>query len=57
MAFDINVIKKVYQQMPGRIEKARQLVGRPLTLSEKILLGLNGFLVSQGLGMTNQENE
>ena len=37
MAFDINVIKKVYQQMPGRIEKARQLVGRPLTLSEKIL--------------------
>jgi aconitate hydratase len=37
MAFDINVIKEVYQQMPGRIEKARQLVGRPLTLSEKIL--------------------
>ena len=37
MAFDINVIKEVYSQMPGRIEKARQLVGRPLTLSEKIL--------------------
>jgi aconitate hydratase len=37
MAFDINVIIEVYQQMPGRIEKARQLVGRPLTLSEKIL--------------------
>lgn len=37
MAFDINVIKEVYRQMPGRIEKARQLVGRPLTLSEKIL--------------------
>jgi aconitate hydratase len=39
MAFDINVIKEVYRQMPGRIEKARQLVGRPLTLSEKILYG------------------
>lgn len=37
MAFDINVIKEVYGQMPGRIGKARQLVGRPLTLSEKIL--------------------
>ena len=37
MSFDINVIKEVYRQMPGRIVKARQLVGRPLTLSEKIL--------------------
>jgi aconitate hydratase len=37
MAFDINVIKEVYRQMPGRIAKARQLVGRSLTLSEKIL--------------------
>ena len=37
MAFDINIIKEVYRQMPERIEKARQLVGRPLTLSEKIL--------------------
>ena len=37
MAFDINIIKEVYRQMPGRIKKARQLVGRPLTLSEKIL--------------------
>ena len=32
MAFDINIIKEVYRQMPGRIKKARQLVGRPLTL-------------------------
>ena len=37
MAFDINIIKEVYRHMPARIEKARQLVGRPLTLSEKIL--------------------
>lgn len=37
MAFDIEMIKKVYEQMPARIDKAREIVGRPLTLSEKIL--------------------
>ncbi len=37
MAFDIDMIKKVYAQMPQRVDKARELVGRPLTLSEKIL--------------------
>src|SRR5690554_2639223 len=37
MAFDIDMIKKVYSQIPGRVDKARELVGRPLTLSEKIL--------------------
>ncbi len=37
MAFDIEMIKKMYEKMPDRVEKARQLVGRPLTLSEKIL--------------------
>lgn len=37
MAFDIDMIKKVYSQMPERITKAREIVGRPLTLSEKIL--------------------
>jgi len=37
MAFDIDMIKKVYQAMPGRVDKARELVGRPLTLAEKIL--------------------
>ncbi len=37
MAFDIDMIKKVYQNMPGRVDKARELVGRPLTLAEKIL--------------------
>jgi aconitate hydratase len=37
MAFDIEMIKKVYEQMPARIEKARELTGKPLTLSEKIL--------------------
>jgi aconitate hydratase len=37
MAFDIDMIKKVYSQMPERVEKAREVVGKPLTLSEKIL--------------------
>ncbi len=37
MAFDIDMIKDVYAQMGDRIEKARQAVGRPLTLAEKIL--------------------
>ncbi len=37
MAFDIEMIKKVYAIMPARIEKARKALGRPLTLAEKIL--------------------
>ena len=37
MAFDIEMIKKVYDNMAERVDKARELVGRPLTLSEKIL--------------------
>jgi len=37
MAFDMNMIRKVYQQFPERIAAARQVVGRPLTLTEKIL--------------------
>ena len=37
MAFDIEMIKKVYSQMAERVDKAREVVGKPLTLSEKIL--------------------
>jgi aconitate hydratase len=37
MAFDIEMIKKVYAAMPARIENARKQLGRPLTLAEKIL--------------------
>ncbi|MCU0419423.1 MAG: aconitate hydratase [Cyclobacteriaceae bacterium] len=37
MVFDLDMIKKVYAAMPGRIAKARKAVGKPLTLSEKIL--------------------
>ena len=37
MAFDVDMIKKVYERMAERVDSARSLVGRPLTLSEKIL--------------------
>jgi aconitate hydratase len=37
MAFDIEMIQKVYANMTSRVDKARELVGRPLTLTEKIL--------------------
>ncbi|MBN8697439.1 MAG: aconitate hydratase [Bacteroidetes bacterium] len=37
MAFDIEMIKEVYKNLPARVEAARKLVGRPLTLTEKIL--------------------
>jgi len=37
MAFDIEMIRKVYTEMPGKIEAARKALGRPLTLAEKIL--------------------
>lgn len=37
MAFDIEMIKAVYAKFPQRIETARKIVGKPLTLTEKIL--------------------
>ena len=37
MVFDIEMIKKVYQKIAEKVEQARALNGRPLTLSEKIL--------------------
>jgi len=37
MAFDIEMIKAIYAKFPTRIEAARKAVGRPLTLTEKIL--------------------
>jgi aconitate hydratase len=37
MAFDIDMIKKVYSQYDERVNAARQVVNKPLTLSEKIL--------------------
>ena len=37
MAFDINMIKEVYSRYPSRVAKAREILNKPLTLSEKIL--------------------
>jgi aconitate hydratase len=37
MAFDIEMIKEVYGRMKERVDTAREVVGRPLTYSEKIL--------------------
>ncbi|WP_124642619.1 aconitate hydratase [Amniculibacterium aquaticum] len=37
MVFDLDMIKKVYERYPERIAAARQIVGKPLTLAEKIL--------------------
>lgn len=37
MAFDIEMIKAVYSKFPSRVEAARKAVGKPLTLTEKIL--------------------
>jgi aconitate hydratase len=37
MVFDLDLIKKVYASLSGRIDAARKIVGKPLTLTEKIL--------------------
>ena len=37
MAFDLDMIKAVYAKFPSRVAAARKLVGKPLTLTEKIL--------------------
>jgi len=37
MAFDIEMIKTCYTRMEKRVNAAREIVGKPLTLSEKIL--------------------
>src|SRR6202171_478200 len=37
MVFDLDLIKKLYGGMPSKVDAARKLVGKPLTLAEKIL--------------------
>jgi aconitate hydratase len=45
MVFDLDLIKKVYSAMPVRIDIARKLLGKPLTMTEKILYShLHGAL-------------
>jgi aconitate hydratase len=45
MVFDLDLIKKIYSELPGKITAARKLLGKPLTLTEKILYShLHGAL-------------
>jgi aconitate hydratase len=37
MAFDFDLIKRHYEQLPAKVAATRTLLGRPLTLTEKIL--------------------
>ena len=37
MVFDLALIRKIYAEMPAKVAAARQLLGKPLTLTEKIL--------------------
>ncbi len=37
MVFDLDMIKQFYGSLPAKVEAARKLMGRPLTLTEKIL--------------------
>ena len=37
MVFDLDLIRKIYAELPGKVEAARKLTGKPLTLAEKIL--------------------
>ncbi len=37
MAFDIEMIKRVYAHFPERVDEAKKLLGKPMTLAEKIL--------------------
>lgn len=37
MLFDLDLIKKVYTELPGKVAAARNLLNRPLTMAEKIL--------------------
>jgi len=39
MTFDIEMIQKAYQALPGKIEAARKILQKPMTLTEKILYG------------------
>jgi aconitate hydratase len=37
MVFDSDILERIYARTPGRVKVARRIVGRPLTLTEKIL--------------------
>jgi aconitate hydratase len=35
--FDLKLIKKIYSELPHKVEKAQKILGRPMTYTEKIL--------------------
>src|SRR5436305_2686775 len=37
MLFDLDLIKKVYSELPTKVQTAKKLLNRPMTLAEKIL--------------------
>ncbi|MBA3829749.1 MAG: aconitate hydratase [Taibaiella sp.] len=37
MAFNLDLIQKVYEHLPTKVNAAREILGRPLTMTEKIL--------------------
>tara|TARA_B100002051_G_scaffold276159_1_gene322823 strand:- start:18980 stop:21238 length:2259 start_codon:yes stop_codon:yes gene_type:complete len=48
MTFDLNIIKKYYDNLPNKIDSIRKILNKPLTLSEKILYShLNENLMSE----------
>ncbi len=48
MAFDIEIIRKVYEELPQKIAAARKTAVRPMTLTEKILYShLTGAMPSK----------
>ena len=49
MPFDVEMIKKLYAIFPTRVEAARKLLGRPLTLTEKIICPSLGGRCNPGL--------
>jgi len=54
MAFDIEMIKSLYEKFPGRVKAARALLNRPMTLTEKILYAhLDGQLPDQSFERGN----
>ena len=37
MTFDLNIIKKYYQDLQSKLGEVRNFIDKPLTLTEKIL--------------------
>ena len=43
--FDLDLIKKTYQNLDSKVTAARKVVGNPLTLSEKIYIATFGMVM------------